>query len=321
MLTDVGALEFRILATHKHTSDADVKRALGPTGRSKPPPRYMWARLGEVSTGTNPDHHRHDDHRPRPGLEEEPLRGDQRRADRQGRLGDRADGRGADRPEHHRHARPRAAARPEQDHVVPGRVQPERDRRGVDPKNPRPNDPIIREDKVAPGRVERSILCNIDREDVTGKYLPADLRHPGRAAPAGRRLRLQPPGGAEVRQADPRAPSRGGGRLQVSTRDPARQPGDVGAVDQLRDPRPGDHRGGRPGLQGQGGRLPDQDPPGREPAGQPESRTRSRRRRSARPWARTPSPRASAPSGSRCWSCRSSWSSTTGSPGSSRSSP
>src|ERR1700758_2649317 len=51
MLTDVGSLEFRILANRKHDA-AVVERALGPGGM-KDPPRYMWARLGEVSTGSN----------------------------------------------------------------------------------------------------------------------------------------------------------------------------------------------------------------------------------------------------------------------------
>ena len=37
MLTDVGSLEFRILANHKHDSDA-IQRALGPAGWPKPPP-------------------------------------------------------------------------------------------------------------------------------------------------------------------------------------------------------------------------------------------------------------------------------------------
>ena len=53
MLTDVGSLEFRILANRKHDSDV-IERALGPGGLAKPPPRYKWARLGEISTGTNP---------------------------------------------------------------------------------------------------------------------------------------------------------------------------------------------------------------------------------------------------------------------------
>src|SRR3954470_10549358 len=52
MLTDVGSLEFRILANRKHDA-AVVDRALRPGGM-KPPPRYKWARLGEISTGTNP---------------------------------------------------------------------------------------------------------------------------------------------------------------------------------------------------------------------------------------------------------------------------
>src|SRR3954468_24096411 len=52
MLTDVGSLEFRILANRKHDA-AVVDRALGPGGM-KAPPRYTWARLGEISTGTSP---------------------------------------------------------------------------------------------------------------------------------------------------------------------------------------------------------------------------------------------------------------------------
>src|SRR5262249_5518343 len=53
MLTDVGALEFRILANRKQDA-AVIDRALAPTGRAKPPAKYQWAKLGEVSTGTNP---------------------------------------------------------------------------------------------------------------------------------------------------------------------------------------------------------------------------------------------------------------------------
>ena len=64
MLTDVGSLEFRILANHKHDSDA-IQRALGPGGLAKPPTRYKWARVGEISTGTNPRFDRDSDHRPR----------------------------------------------------------------------------------------------------------------------------------------------------------------------------------------------------------------------------------------------------------------
>jgi SecD/SecF fusion protein len=53
MLTDVGSLEFRILANHKRNSGV-IDRALGPDGLAHPPQRYKWARIGERSTGTNP---------------------------------------------------------------------------------------------------------------------------------------------------------------------------------------------------------------------------------------------------------------------------
>src|SRR5204862_5799389 len=53
MLVDVGALEFRILANRKVDAEA-MARALGPGGLAKLPSRYKWARLGEISTGTNP---------------------------------------------------------------------------------------------------------------------------------------------------------------------------------------------------------------------------------------------------------------------------
>ena len=43
--------------------------------------------------------------------------------------------------------------------------------RGGDPQSPRPDDPIIREEQVTPGCAERYILCQTDRENVTGKYL------------------------------------------------------------------------------------------------------------------------------------------------------
>src|SRR5262245_3645035 len=53
LLTDVGALKFRILANRKH-DQAITDRALAPNGRTKSLGRYKWARLGEVASGTNP---------------------------------------------------------------------------------------------------------------------------------------------------------------------------------------------------------------------------------------------------------------------------
>ena len=45
-------LEFRILANDKHDKDAIEPALTDPA--MKPPRGYKWARLGEVSTGTNP---------------------------------------------------------------------------------------------------------------------------------------------------------------------------------------------------------------------------------------------------------------------------
>ncbi len=43
--------------------------------------------------------------------------------------------------------------------------------RGGDPNDPRPGDPIVRSEKVGAGRNELYILCVKDRQNVTGKYL------------------------------------------------------------------------------------------------------------------------------------------------------
>ena len=48
-------------------------RALGPGGLAKPPSRYRWARLGEISTGTNPTMTSETPHRPPADVEEGPL--------------------------------------------------------------------------------------------------------------------------------------------------------------------------------------------------------------------------------------------------------
>jgi len=52
-LTDVGSLEFRILANRKH-DNAAIERALAPGGLDKPPRGYKWAHLGQTITGKNP---------------------------------------------------------------------------------------------------------------------------------------------------------------------------------------------------------------------------------------------------------------------------
>ena len=196
-----------------------------------------------------PDDRPHDhDHRPVAELEEERLRR-ARRSTLTGKDARPGSSRRSWRPDRAEHARTRStlheAARPDVGHVVPDRVQPERDPRPATRSTRGPSDPIIREEKVAPGpdRALRSSATSTARTSPASTWR-GSTRPAGRAAPAGRRLRLQPPGRAAVRQADPRAPARGGRGLQVSAGDPARQPGHVGPVDQLGDPRPGIIEGG-----------------------------------------------------------------------------
>ena len=52
-MTNVGSLEFRILAT-RLTDSLAMDRALGPRGFANPPSKYRWAKLGETITGSNP---------------------------------------------------------------------------------------------------------------------------------------------------------------------------------------------------------------------------------------------------------------------------
>ena len=52
-LTNVGSLEFRILANHKHDSGV-ADRALGPSGLTRLPKTHRWAVLGETITGARP---------------------------------------------------------------------------------------------------------------------------------------------------------------------------------------------------------------------------------------------------------------------------
>src|SRR4051794_1240310 len=52
-MTDVGSLEFRILASMKKDKPA-IDRAMSANGLNNPPKDYRWARLGEIVTGQNP---------------------------------------------------------------------------------------------------------------------------------------------------------------------------------------------------------------------------------------------------------------------------
>lgn len=168
MLTDVGSLEFRILANRKHDS-AVIDRALAPGGM-KAPPRYKWARLGEISTGTNPT------------STSDTISDVQQSWKKDLYAGTEVvltgkDSAGADQtvavPVSRNSANTLTLARPHGlKSIASYRIEYNPSGiRGGDPNSPRPTDPIIREEKVAPGRVETWILCNLDRQEVTGKYL------------------------------------------------------------------------------------------------------------------------------------------------------
>jgi SecD/SecF fusion protein len=176
MLTDVGSLEFRILANRKHDSEA-IARAMGPGGLSKPPARYKWARLGEISTGADP------------AFTAESLTDLNQHWKRDLYAGAVVylTGKGADGAEKTIDA---PIARNTSDTLVLGsphdlksissyRVEfnPSGIRAG-DPANPRPTDPIIREEKVSDGRTEIYVLCVLDRQNVTGAHLSRTYQTP-----------------------------------------------------------------------------------------------------------------------------------------------
>jgi SecD/SecF fusion protein len=171
MLTDVGSLEFRILANGKHDKEV-VKAALGPRGLAKPPRDYKWARLGEISKGTNPSFTGDTITDPQQSWKKDLYAGSEVSLTSKETSG------GA-RTEVRKVRRNTAnTLMLDQPHglksIAEYRVEYNPSRiRGGDPNNLGPNDSIVREEKVAPGRTETWILCNMDRpgREVTGKYL------------------------------------------------------------------------------------------------------------------------------------------------------
>jgi SecD/SecF fusion protein len=169
MLTDVGQLEFRILANRKHDGPA-IDRALGPQGLAKPPPRYKWARLGEISTGTNPT------------FTSDTITDSQQKWKKDRYAGTELvlTGKGSEGPEQtitipvsRNTANTLTLAKPHGLKSISSyRIEYNPSSiRGGDPSNSRPTDPVIREEKVSPGFSELYILCGLDRQNVTGSYL------------------------------------------------------------------------------------------------------------------------------------------------------
>ena len=165
-LTDVGALEFRILANRKHDA-AVIERALGPNGRSKPPSRYQWGRVGEISEGKTPK------------FTETTITDAAQDWKKNVYAGTKVYLTSKDSTEPveatvtKNTANTLTLAKPHGMKSIDGyRVEYNPSNiRGGDPQNPRPGDAIIREEKVAPGRTEIYILAVSDRQNVTGKYL------------------------------------------------------------------------------------------------------------------------------------------------------
>jgi SecD/SecF fusion protein len=172
MMTDVGSLAFRILANRKHDLDK-FSTALAPGGLAKPPQRYTWARLGEISTGTNPIV----DGNTIADIAQE-WKKDLYAGTEVLLVGKDTSGR--DQTESIKVRRNTSNTlilekAPKLKSVASYRIEhnPSRIHGGLDPTNPSPNEPCIREEKVAPGRIETYILCKLDRpgQEVTGKYL------------------------------------------------------------------------------------------------------------------------------------------------------
>ena len=271
-LTEVGALSFRILANRKHDS-AVIERALSPTGATKPPPRYVWAKLGEISTGTNPI-----------------ISGKTLSDPKQSWKRDIYDGvkisltgktaAGVETSEQLTVERNTGdtltlTTAPTLKNVNAYQVEYNPSNiHAPDPSTPSPTDPIIREERSAQGgHVALYILCVADRagQEVTGKYLSRVY--------STQDERLQPAVGFTF-------DNRGRARFRTLTREHLPEEGGqfkyqlaivlddvvpLGTVTQPGNRRFGDYRRGRTGLQAQGSHPPDPDPPGRKLARERQS--------------------------------------------------
>ena len=169
MLTDVGSLEFRILANRKHDSEA-VARAMGPGGLAKPPARYKWARLGEVSRGDGPRFTADTITDPAQNWKRDLYAGVDV-------VVTGKDAGGAEKrlaiPIARNTADTLTLAEPHGLATITSyevSYNPSGIRAG-NPADPQPSDPIIREEKVSDGRTEVYILVVEDRQNVTGAYL------------------------------------------------------------------------------------------------------------------------------------------------------
>lgn len=169
MLTDVGSLEFRILANRKHDSEA-IARAMGPGGFAKPPARYKWARLGDISTGSNPAFTADSITDPSQNWKRDEYAGTDVTL-----VG--KDSSGAEQtvaiPISRNSVDTLTLSQPHGLTTIDS-YRVEFNPSGIhagNPANPMPSDPIVREEKVSDGHTEIYILVGLDRQNVTGAYL------------------------------------------------------------------------------------------------------------------------------------------------------
>ena len=168
-MTKVGALEFRILANRKHDA-AVIDRAMGKNGLTDLPKKYVWARLGEVVTGKAPTVS--DDKKtitdPAQHLERNAYSG-------QTIVLNGKTSSGTDQSVPATVASNTATSITLTKPIALASVASysidynPSEIRGPQPGAPnRAMDEIIRDEAVSPGRSVRYILCNVDRQDVTG---------------------------------------------------------------------------------------------------------------------------------------------------------
>ncbi|WP_435006332.1 protein translocase subunit SecD [Tundrisphaera lichenicola] len=171
-MTNVGSLEFRILANHKHDA-AVIDRALGSNGFTKPPSRYKWAMVGETITGSNPTRDSQGKTLTDPTQRWVKnayagrtafLTGKTEAGIEQSDLEATIEGNTLNTLTFQK---PLTLASVSSYRIEfnPSRIQP------PNPTSPDPAEPIIREEKVGPGHTVRYVLYKIDRQDVTGKLL------------------------------------------------------------------------------------------------------------------------------------------------------
>jgi SecD/SecF fusion protein len=170
-MTNVGSLEFRILANHKHDSTIKPK-ALESKELISPSSRYRWAKLGETYTGTNPTSDEQGTSITDPSQRWLKnvlagrtiyLTGKNSAGLEQADVALQIEGNSINTI---KLKSPHKLAT-----VTSYRIEfnPSRITAG-NPENPYPTDPIIREVKTT-GHVERYVLYKVDKQDVTGKLL------------------------------------------------------------------------------------------------------------------------------------------------------